>query len=199
MSDLTKAFDFDHPDYSLPNIPNIDKPSTDSGTGQANGFITCELLHPSQRPPVPSGQQTEATSLVSEQGFKTVRGDLTEGRYLVFEMNGYALTNENDVLSSSTATAQHDTKSQRWVAHQLTLGTPQFTISSAVDGSYVTTNGTMVSGSDTAAVVTVKDLGNGVGHSLNNDNNYLAIDSNGEVSWGTEVVGFSTYSVTYNN
>jgi len=200
MSDLTKAFDFSKPDYTLPQIPDITNPSVNPSTGVWNGYAVCEALYPVQRPPVPYGNQTEATSLVSEQGFKTVRGDLTEGRSLVFEMNGFALTNAGNTLSTSRATSQHDNKFQRWVAHQLTAGTPQFTISSALDGTYIASDGKLVAGNGAAVVLTVTDLGDGKGLAISsNSNGYLSIDNSGKIKWTKNAVGFSTYSVTYNN
>lgn len=97
MADLTKAFDFSSPDYSIPHMPNASYPSTDS-KGNWNGYAVCEATYNVTRPPVPYGQQSEATSLVTEEGFKPVRGQLTEGRYLTFEVNGYALTNSHGKL-----------------------------------------------------------------------------------------------------
>ena len=35
--------------------------------------------------------QTEANSLIQEDGFKAVRGAITEGRHLTFESGAYAL------------------------------------------------------------------------------------------------------------
>ena len=200
MSDLTKAFDFNNPDYSLPTIPEISAPSVDSSTGVWNGYAVCEALYHTQRPPVPYGKQTEANSLVSERGFKTVRGDLTEGRYLVFEMNGFALTNAGNLITATPATSEHNTKCQRWIVHQLVLGTPQFTISSALDGHFINSDGKLVAGNETAVVMTIKDLGNGKGLAISDRNNgYLFIDSSGHVGWAKKMIGFSTYSVTYND
>lgn len=199
MSDLVNAFDFDHPDYSLPSIPSIANPSVDNTTGIWNGYAVCEALYPVQRLPVPYGQQTQDIASYSEQGFKVVRGDLTEGRYLVFEQNGYALTNSGDKISATRATPQHDSKSQRWIGHQLIEGTPQFTFSSAVDGKYINAQGQLVDGNSTAVVVTVKDLGNGKGLAIQSSSGCLTIDGSGEVSWSKNAVGFATYSVTYSN
>lgn len=48
MSDLTQAFDFANPDYSIPSIPNASYPSTNS-QGQWNGYALCEAEYPVQR------------------------------------------------------------------------------------------------------------------------------------------------------
>jgi phospholipase C len=202
MSDLTKAFDFTNPDYSLPTIPDISAPSTDA-KGNYDGYALCEATYPTQRPPVPYGEQTAESSLISESGYKCVRGDLTEGRYLVFEMNGYALTTGGSVLSASTATSQHDSVTQRWMAHQLVLGGNEFTLSSAVDGKYIVANLEFLelsSEAKDAVAFTVRDLGNGKGHTLQTANGFISIQTNytaGTISWSKDPVGFAVFSVTY--
>jgi phospholipase C len=138
--------------------------------------------------------------LFSEQGFKSVRGDLTEGRYLVLEMAGYALTNSGTGnLSATSATAKHEGKAQRWVAHQLAAGGEQFTFSSAVDGSYIGGGGALVGNTTQAVVMSVEDLGNGAGYSLSGTSGYLQISSAGQVGMASKVAGFSVFSVTYNS
>jgi len=158
-------------------MPNISYPSIDS-TGDWNGYAVCEATYAVQRPPVPYGNQTAANSLISEQGFKAVRGQLTEGRYLVFEMNGYALTNTSrNFLSTTKASAQHDSKAQRFVLTQLTSGGNTFT---GISGT-----------------LTINDLGSGLGHSLMNaEGAYLTIGSNGRISYTLKPAGFSVFSVT---
>ena len=202
MSDLTKAFDFANPDYSLPTVPDISAP-TMSGS-RYNGWSVCEQTYPQQRPDVPYGQQTPENSLVSEPGFKRVRGYLTEGRYLVFEMNGNALTNNGSSIGGSTATTQHDSKKHRWVVHQ--QGSAQqgslsasFQITSAEDASFVAADGTLVGDPSNAGVFTISDLGNGKGYVVQGPSGYLIIASDGSVSWGSQPSGFSLFSVTYNN
>ena len=198
MSDLTKAFNFNNPDYSLPTIPDVSDPSTNSG-GTYNGWSNCESTYRTQRPPVPYGNQTEAGSFVSEQGFKVVRGDLTEGRFLVFEMNGYAIANLGSSYSGSAASAQHNTKPQRWIDHQQAANMKTFTFSSAIGGSFVGANGTLVSDEGSAAILTVTDLSGGKGYSLLSSSGYLSIGTDGKIAWSSAVVGFATFSVTYNS
>jgi len=199
MADLTKAFDFDHPDFSVPTMANASYPSVDKKTGQWNGYAICEATYKTQRPPIPYGKQNVSSSLFSENGFKGVRGYLTEGRYLTFEMNGYALTNTNGHLTASKATAAHDAKSQRFVLHQREGS--GFAITSAVDHSSVTGPGAMRPGGYTAAAetFTLTDLGNGKGQTLRAGGNgqYLSIGTNGQVSYTHASVGFKVFSVTY--
>ncbi|KAI1323731.1 phosphoesterase family-domain-containing protein [Xylariaceae sp. FL0255] len=196
MSDLVKAFDFENPDYSLPTIPEISAPITDEN-GNYDGYSVCESTYTVQRPPVPYGIQTEANALFTEQGFKTVRGDLTEGRYLIFEMNGYSLTLMNGAVTGTRAISRHDAPSQRWVAHQ--VGGNQFTFTSAVNERYLVANGSITSSASSATVFLVSDLGNGRGHALYSDGEYLSLASNGKLAPRKQALGFELYSVTYDN
>ncbi len=52
MSDLTAAFDFAHPDYSLPVLPDAPPPHTDN-KGAYDGSAFCAATYSVQRPPVP--------------------------------------------------------------------------------------------------------------------------------------------------
>nr|POE72047.1 non-hemolytic phospholipase c [Quercus suber] len=184
MADLTKAFDFAHPDYTLPSIPNITYPSTDS-KGNWNGYAVCESTYKTTRPPVPYGNQTASSALTTEQGFKGVRGQLTEGRYLVFESSGYALSSANGVLSTSTSTAKHDTKSQRFVIHSVRSN--KFSLTGAADSKSVGT-------------YTVTDLGNGQGYTLQGSNGqYVSITGAGQVTTSSTATKFQVFSVTYAN
>ncbi|KAB8349426.1 hypothetical protein FH972_023453 [Carpinus fangiana] len=199
MADLTKAFDFSRPDYSIPTIPTAQTPSKDS-KGNYNGYSLCESSHTSTKPKVPYGNQTEASALVSEQGFKPVRGYLTEGRYLVFEMGSYGLANAAGKPTAAAA-PKHDAKAQRFVLHQSGPLSTKFTVSSAVDGKYLTSTGTYVAGTSGAASFNIVDKGNGAGYSVQSvsDGKYWTIDNNGNLVRGTTATGFKVFSVTYNN
>lgn len=185
MADLTAAFDFENPDYSIPSMPNATYPSTDN-KGQWNGYAVCESTYAHTRPPVPYGKQSEATSLATEDGFKVVRGQLTEGRYLVFAMNGFALSSSSGQLSASKASSQHNDKSQRFV---ITGDSGSFTLTGA--------DGKAVSGS---ATYTITDLGNGQGYSIKTSNGqYLTINKKGKTTMGKTAKGFAVFSVTYSD
>jgi phospholipase C len=186
MADLTKAFDFSKPDYSIPSMPNASYPSTNSKGGW-NGYSVCQSTYNTTRPPVPYGQQQESTALAAEQGFKRLRGNPTEGRFLTFEMNGYALANSGSQLAATQATSKHDSKAQRFILHQ---SGSQFTFTSAVDGS-------SVKGID--GKYTILDLGAGKGYTVQSSNGqYLAIDGSGRVSTSSPTAaGFGVFSVTY--
>lgn len=182
MADLTKAFDFAHPDYTLPNMPNASFPSLDA-KGNWNGYAVCEAEHKTTRPPVPFGKQNESTALIAEEGFKLVRGQLTEGRFLVFESDGYAVSVANGKLVATQATPKHDKISQRFVAHQR--------------GSMFSLN--RAQGGESLGIFTINDLGNGRGHSIKrSDGKYLAI-KDGKLSSSGSPRGFQLFSVTYNS
>ncbi|KAF3912765.1 hypothetical protein ABW20_dc0105965 [Dactylellina cionopaga] len=198
MSNLVNAFDFASKDLSLPSIPTASTPHTTFGI--FDGYSRCEATFPTQRPPVPYGNQTVATSLVSENGFKTVRGQLTEGRYLVLEANGYAVANNNGAISAMKATSTHSSKSQRWVVHQVQTGGSQFTISSASSGEYIGSGLKFVNSAASALVFTINDLGNGQGYTLRiSHGENLHLSSKGELSLTPNATSFKIFSVTYNN
>jgi phospholipase C len=197
MSDLTKAFDFSNPDYSLPSLPRADTPLMDS-SGNYIGWSKCESSYRTQRPTVPYGKQTPDDALYSENGFKAVRGSLTEGRYLVFEMNGYALANVNGSIAASPVARQHDPPTHRWVAHQLQQAGSTFQLSSAVDGNFIASDTSLTLKQKSAANLNIVDLGNGAGYTVQGPSGYFQIDSGGKLSWKSQAQnGFSLFSVTY--
>ena len=72
-----------------------------------------------------------------EDGFKRVRGLLTEGRFLTFETMGGALTNMGGCsVGLSPATKSHDDIRHRWIVHA-TGGINQFLLQSAKDKKYL--------------------------------------------------------------
>ncbi|KAJ5465762.1 hypothetical protein N7530_009549 [Penicillium desertorum] len=173
MSNLVNALDLDHPDYSLPDLPDAGTLDTNE-KGEYTGTSNCQARHKQTRPDVPYGEQNNATdvnTLWFEEGFKEVVGYLTEGRYLVFEKNGAAITNPargNSLVTSDTS-AQHNNKSQRWVIHYNDDEQSRaFTISSALDGRWVGPGGALLpkSQSANAAQVHFTFLGGGLGYTL---------------------------------
>ncbi|KAN0098311.1 PLC-E protein [Hyaloscypha variabilis] len=210
MSNLVNAFDFDHPDYSIPSLALVPTPHQDAN-GNWDGASICEAEYGHFGPPIPYGPANEALdpSTLSEDGFKNVRGYLTEGRYLVFEMNGYALTNPSSTATDFTATpatSTHLDKTQRWVLHAKGgtatdggVGAGTFMVTSALDGRYIKSHTSLGKGVSGAETYTIADLGNGLGYNLVKENGkYLTINSDGVIDiTGTTPVGFQVYSVTY--
>jgi len=199
MSSLINAFDFANPDFSLPSIPDAPAPHTDS-SGKYDGASYCESQYKTTRPAVPYDSQIDAknVSSLSEQGFKEMRGSLTEGRYIVLELGGYALTNPGTSdITATKATSKHDGIAQRWVVHSLTDGGNTFTISSAKDGRYIGSHTGLIDSSNGAQTYTV-GFAAGKGYLLQKENGkYLTIDGNGAVQITSDFTYFKAYSVTY--
>ncbi|KIJ53598.1 hypothetical protein M422DRAFT_241835 [Sphaerobolus stellatus SS14] len=167
MSDLTQMFDFAHPDFSLPDLPVPPAPLMNA-QGQFTGVATCQAEFPNPQPPVPYGQQTRENSLDIETGFKSVRGALTEGRFLVFESNGLALSYSSLLkgLSVDKAAPQHDVNTHRFILHA-TVPPPATTFNLQFAGSpnqgFIDNNNRETTSISNAAVFNITDLGNGQG------------------------------------
>ncbi|KAI2791089.1 hypothetical protein POX_c03944 [Penicillium oxalicum] len=208
MSNLVNALDLDNPDYSLPKLPDAEAPAT-NGNGDYVGSAQCQSKFREQRPPVPYGKQEDPTNaLWFEEGYKEVVGYLTEGRYLVAEKGGHALTNsgKRNSITMSPATKNHESKSQRWVIHYTEDQESEvFTISSALDGRWLGPRGTLLpkSQGSKAAPVRITFLGNGLGYALKYANGDQSIDVNhrGQLQIATRdgkpEAGFKIFSVSY--
>ncbi len=201
MSNLVNAFDFDHvlynfyqccstqaipaangksqPDYSIPNPPLPPSPPKN-----LTGF--CSTQYPDNLTSIPYNQ-VRSDALTVEQGFKQVRGSLTEGRYLVFERNGFALSNTGQgFISITPATPKHETPTQEWVLQQYEAFGTRFKFYSVTDKRYIET-------------VDIVYLGNGEGYSLFSDGIYWDIDTNGNFQLSPIPAGFHVFSVSYGN
>ncbi|PHH92491.1 hypothetical protein CDD83_7128 [Cordyceps sp. RAO-2017] len=154
MSDLVNVFDFTESDLSVPTIAQVRKPeilpekpgdytgnlTLGSLTGPWVGPAKCLSDHRSSQPPIPYGPQNanQDLSQLVEEGFKQVRGQLTEGRYLTFEMGGQALSNmDGRVVDVSDSTERHDAIRQRWILHAVGNSPNRFLIQSALDRKYI--------------------------------------------------------------
>ena len=201
MSTLVNAFDFENPDFSIPVLPDAPAPHTDAN-GVYDGSSHCESLYPVNRPTVPYTSQIapDAVSSFSEEGFKEMRGALTEGRYIVFESGGYALTNPGKPATDFTATkstATHSSISQRWVVHSLAAGGDTFLISSAADGRYIGSHTGLVDSAHGAETYTVS-FAAGRGYALQKENGrFVTVDGGGNVQIAGDATYFGAFSVTY--
>lgn len=111
-------------------------------TGPWIGPARCLSDYPTSRPPIPYGPDNanQNMSLLVEEGYKSVRGKLTEGRFLTFETLGLAISNvQGFFVGVSVATDRHEKLHQRWILHS--VGGPgygsDFYIQSALDGQYI--------------------------------------------------------------
>ena len=203
MSDLTNAFDFENPDYSIPDIPDTPAPHKND-KGEWDGSVYCEAQHANTTPPIPYKEssvgddaaiKSEAAKL-SQKGFKKARGRLTEGRYLTFETGGFALSNAGNASSSleaSEAVGGHDKAGQLWVLHQDDAGLNWFAVNSKADGRWLDEDLSLVDDEAKAANVTI-EYGGPTGYTLNIGGKNLGI-ADGKVS--TDVgSSFEVFSVT---
>ncbi|KUJ11580.1 uncharacterized protein LY89DRAFT_739008 [Mollisia scopiformis] len=183
MSNLINAFDFNNPNYSVPNPPWPATPPNDTVLSSFCG------QYPDRNPLIPINE-TRSSALATEEGFKQVRGNLTEGRYLVFEQNGYALANTGGAeMTTMVATPDHELIVQQWVVEQYEAFVPNFKFYSVVDKRYVEN-------------VVIEYLGADVGYSLFCDGLYWGIENNetaGIMQFSSKPAGFNIYSVTYGN
>lgn len=203
MSPLLNAFDFANPDFSIPDLPDAPVPHM-TADGVYDGSSYCESLYAVTRPQVPYASQVapDKVGSFSEPGFKEMRGALTEGRYVVFEFGGYALTNAGKPARDFTATkasSAHSDLAQRWVVHALATGGSEFTISSARDGRYIGAHTGLINSASGAEIYTVEFLA-GEGYALKKENGkYVTVDGSGNVQIAGDASYFKAYSVTYSN
>ena len=149
--------------------------------------------------PYPYGNQTEGDALFFEDGFKGVRGDLTEGRYLTFEANGHALSTDgrSKQFAATKATVGHSDIRQRWVLHALEPEGTSFHIASAANGYYISQHSSLSTLKSGAEVYNITYMG-GSKYTLKKENGkYLNIDARGQLSFTSTPIGYNVFSVTY--
>lgn len=215
MSNLVNAFDFDHPDYSIPTVASAPAPLTTPApepsdgpigalSGNYVGAAKCAADYPTAHPPVPYNEANanQNMTLATEEGFKPVRGALTEGRYLTFEFSGFALSNSHGRIGFSRASSTHNDIHQRWVLHQVgDADSHVFTISSALDGTYITNRLSLSSSKSNAQQFTMTYLGNGNGYTASFGGQTLTMGAGQSLAASTRTPsqGFDIYSVTYHS
>lgn len=215
LSNLVNAFDFDHPDYSIPTVASAPAPLTTPAPEPTDGLIgalsgnyigaaKCAADHPTAHPPVPynSANANQNMTLATEEGFKPVRGALTEGRYLTFEFSGFALANNHGHITFSRATSKHNDIHQRWVLHQQgDADSHVFTISSALDGSYISNRLALSKNEGSAQQFTFTYLGNGNGYAAQFGGQSLMMGAGQQLKSmvGRPSRGFDVFSVTYHS
>ena len=200
LSNLVNAFDFDHPDHSLPHIPKVREAHKDPITGEFNGAFVCqERFHNHVQPPIPYNKHIDVTEHV-ESGFKPVRGNLTEGRYLTFEAWDYALRHHDGKLTASSKSDKHEGKDQRFVVHTVSKDPTdsRFKIATAGKHAKYVTKDLELGESKHAAVFTITYRGNDKGYSLAVDGKHLNLGKDGKVDLVKDNYStFKLFSVTY--
>lgn len=203
MADLVNAFDFANPDYDVVELPATPEPHKNA-KGQWDGSSVCRAQHQNTQPPAPytgDGAVQDMATVVGD-GFKTVRGQLTEGRYLTFEIGGRALTamkcggKKRPVLRP--ATAKHEKKSQRWVVHAVQLGGDEFTLSNVACGEYLCEGGVFCDNKDEAATFKI-DYTPSKGYTLlqKDTSEYWGGKVDGNPSMGKDAAYWQVFSVNY--
>lgn len=188
MGDLVSAFDFENPDFSVPDLPPAPKPDN-------NGKGHCATAS-HERPPVPytgDGAVDDMASVV-EKGFKPIRGQLTEGRYLVIESNGKAVTaqrcSKGSLIRATAATEKHERPAHRFVVHQVDMYKNGFQVT-CIDGRYICKSGKLCDSKSDALVFDVnftpskgysfRDQASGKYMALNGDK--ISFDSDKPTDW----------------
>ncbi|KAK5996821.1 Phospholipase C C [Cladobotryum mycophilum] len=198
MSDLVEAFDFENPDYSIPSLPSMPEPHRDAN-GNYDGSSYCESRYPSPNPPVPytGDGVVHNMSTVVEKGFKPIRGKLTEGRFLVFEMFGAALSQIGGrFVGLSRATSSHDSYSQRWIVHALEIGGDDFRVTTC-SGLYICSGGSLCSDQKKALVLTASFApSKGYAFNIKGTKDYLVANGKGVSDKGS-LLHWQVYSVNY--
>ncbi|KND91864.1 Non-hemolytic phospholipase C [Tolypocladium ophioglossoides CBS 100239] len=204
MGDLVGAFDFENPDYTVPKLPFAAEPHRNS-QGNYDGSSYCQSRYSTTRPPVPykgDGVIGDLASVV-ESGFKPVRGQLTEGRFLVFETNGLALTNPGKCRADSNAALTrasegHKRELQRWVIHAVELGGSAFTLQSVADGRFICQGGLMCKQRQDALVFET-DYEPSKGYTLEpkGSGRYLNAGGEKELSFDGPLGHWEIFSVSY--
>jgi len=203
MGDLVGAFDFESPDFSVVELPDTPEPHKNS-KGDWDGSSHCQSQHQHIQPPVPyTGEGAiEDMETVVNDGFKSIRGKLTEGRYLVFELLGAALTAQkcgsNKRVNLTPATAKHEKKSQRFIVHADDLGGEDFTITSVASGDYICSDGKLCSSKDDAVTFTIT-FAPSKGYSLmvKETGKFLGANSNKSTTFESGLLHWQVYSVNY--
>ncbi|ORX45100.1 phosphoesterase-domain-containing protein [Hesseltinella vesiculosa] len=134
--DLVSIFDFDHPDYTTPAMPVMDKPSSILGVWTSTESCELQLTAPKTKPPY--GNQTYPQV---EKGTRQVRGHILEGR--TYTLTQGSLNSGATVVQATSANSlvvgsitSSDTASTTWtdtsyfIVHQI-QGQDQYLIESA--------------------------------------------------------------------
>lgn len=151
---------------------------------------------------IPYGNQTEENSLVFEDGYRGVRGYMTEGHYLVFESNGHVLSNPGGngrQFQVDPAVEPYDSINHRWVVHALTPEGTTFYVTSALDGKYLSQHSSLSTSKSGAEVYNITYVGNGEYVLQKENGSHLNIKPDGSLSFDAEPVPYKVYSVTYHS
>ena len=165
LSNLVNALDFNSTDTSVPKIPEVAEPTKDPITDEYNGAWNCMLKFKGDvHPKIPYGNQTEEKTLFQEPGFKAVRGNLTEGRYLSFASGKQRLSIQSGKLGTEPHKG-HFTEKQLFVLHWQGQEPKDNEFKVAAGDKYLTSDLSLTKNKSHGASFAIFDNGNGKGHS----------------------------------
>ena len=203
MSNLLNALDFSKYDTSVPDLPHVPTATKDPVTHRYNGATVCQKKFDKHvQPKIPYGEQNLTDALRVEKGFKPMRGNPTEGRYLTFESGKYALSHKGNKVSAGKKSSKHNEHDQLFVLHWLgsnprdlrfRIATPGKQMGKA--GKYITQKLGLSSNAKDAAVFEITFENGGYSVVDTQSHKHLALD-NGKVSLKGDCSSFSLYSVT---
>ncbi|CCE80555.1 Piso0_003674 [Millerozyma farinosa CBS 7064] len=120
MANLVDMFDFENPDYSLPKIVDAETPKMSGG--KYVGTTSCEAKYSDRQAKIPYGNQTLESALYTEKGYKQIRGNLTEGRYLAFKsrQTGKCLeSSSNSSIQFGDCSKNYDSDKNLFIVEQV--------------------------------------------------------------------------------
>ncbi|KZO90258.1 phosphoesterase-domain-containing protein [Calocera viscosa TUFC12733] len=201
MSDLVDVFDFENPDYSTVDLPYAAPPMRDPLTELLDASAYCGAKYEELSwPPVPYGNQTEATALWVEAGSRAIRGKLTEGRHLVLESGSEALAFADSSLKTSSPQDKKEADAtQRFVVHATDASKADqttFTISAASNSTLFLSSA--LSFAAQGAVFNITNQGGAAGYYFKETSSgkFLAF-SNGSPALADAAEYIKLYSVTF--
>ncbi|KZT51729.1 putative phospholipase c [Calocera cornea HHB12733] len=201
MSDLTGMFDFSGEtfDASPVALPEGEQPFVDGLTGLLAGAEYCQAKWEGNvNAIVPYGLQTPEEALAVEAGSRSVRGALTEGRYLVLESAGVALSAGGSLGVASPLAQKETDAAQRFVLHAPNPMDVDATIFSLSNGDkYINTQLGLDSAAN-AAIWNITYTASTMSYDIKDTKSgmYLTLTSSKPVL-GTDPAPFKIYSVTF--
>ncbi|KZO90883.1 phosphoesterase-domain-containing protein [Calocera viscosa TUFC12733] len=199
MSDLTGMFDFENPDFAPVTLPEGEQRFVDPLTGLLAGAEYCQAKWEGNvNAIIPYGLQTPEEALAVEAGFRPVRGAITEGRYLVLESSGFALSANGALGVASPLDKKETDATQRFVIHAPNPLDVDATVFSISNGDKYINTQLGLDSSANAAIWNVTFTASTMSYDIKDTKSgmYLTLTSSKPVL-GNDPAPFKIYSVTF--
>lgn len=216
MSDLTNIFDFQRRDLTIPILTDVfqDTAGNKSSAFQPNTKMCRDKISNFVEPEVPYNRQTEYNALYFEQGYKQLRGNLTEGRYLVIEKYEDDRSSRSDVtpggsstlrdglmgFSTAPACKSYNCIDERFTVHYTEdFFVPKFNLKSFLSKRFMNNSAGATNSSETAAKLTIL-FNTDDGYTIQNEDgkylnfNFPALE---EPQFSENRTTFNIYAVSY--